>query len=158
MTIGYTLLGYGIGCALGAGIYSYIGHRKRMPKFSIEICKHSVIDYKTYGIGIIYNQHNNPYVHSKDTKNLDCLLKKGYRYNRKSDYYRYEYDLLLYEFWKEDKDIDINVFLEDCCECNVHTNIKYKEKSFFGDEYNYKKKQIPWNTKHVSEEEKWTKV
>ncbi len=161
----HILLGYCIGSFIGLGIYKYSYYRRQMAKFNILIFKKqqsyyiSTYDIKTVkGVAVMYNEKNYPDVHTRDTKNLECLKNKGYSYNRNNVYISSNINNNFYDVWKEDSDIDIDVFLEDCRECNVYTEIKYKEKGFLSDEYKYKKKRIPWTTKGETEDEKYAKL
>ncbi len=155
------ILGYCIGSFVGFGIYKYSYYRHQLAQFNILIfknkksCYKSNYDIKTVkSIGVIYVEKNYPNVYTRETKNLECLKNIGYSYNKNSVYSSYYF----YDIWKEDSDIDIDVFLEDCRNCDVYTEIKYQEKGFLSDEYKYKKKRIPWITKVETEDEKYAKL
>ncbi len=109
-------------------------------------------------VDMIYREQNFPIVSKRKLKNYECLIKKGYKI-RSFNRWHYQQGIyeLLYNVSKEDNtDVDIDLFLNDCRSCNVHTEITYIVDSFFSKDV-YKTQRIPWNKKFVIEEDVWQK-
>jgi hypothetical protein len=118
------------------GILDHLGS----PKLQMNVTQNR----DNYSADVSIRTRNSPQIISVNNKNIECLKQKGYIVNDTDNkYYGGSWNRIVY-VETGSKELPNEKLINDCKECNVHTEIIYKYDNIFWNE-KQDKKTLYWH-------------